>query len=226
MSQVFINLTTLAVSFLTLFGSAELLYHQWKVKVEYSRKYVHLFTGILTLSFPLLLDSHWWVLLLCSAFGLILAASQRFSLLPSINAIERKSEGAILYPVAVYLCFLSYEWTDSYLFFYLPMLIMAISDPLAALSGKKWPRGPFKVGNETKTLTGSAFFMLSAWIISITLLLILSPAGWFMAIIMGGAIAWFTTLSEALSQRGFDNLAIPVVATGVLLYFSTVTVLY
>ena len=202
MSQAFINLTTLAVSFLTLFGSAELLYHQWKIKVEYSRKYVHLFTGLLTLLFPILLDNHWWVLLLCSAFGLILIGSQRYQMLPSINAIDRKSMGAILYPIAVYICFLSYEWTQSYLFFYLPMLIMAISDPLAALTGKSWPIGQYRVGKETKTLTGSLFFMLSAWIVSSSLLFMLSSSSWGMAIIMGAALAWFTNYSRSPQPAG------------------------
>ncbi|MBI3239032.1 MAG: phosphatidate cytidylyltransferase, partial [Flavobacteriia bacterium] len=62
MTTDWINAAILSVSFLALFGIAELLYHFAHVKVELTRKLVHLGTGVLTLLFPLMLSNHWFVL--------------------------------------------------------------------------------------------------------------------------------------------------------------------
>ena len=126
----------LGLCFLALFGLAEFLYHKQKVKAEITRKIVHVGTGLLTLLFPIFLHDQWQVLFLCTAFLLILLASLQFKLLPSINSIDRVSHGSILYPVAVYGCYLAYSYADKGLFFfYLPILTLAICDPLAALIG-------------------------------------------------------------------------------------------
>ncbi len=132
----------LTLSFLALFGTAELLYHKLHVPVELTRKGVHTGTGLLTLLFPVLLHSHWTVLFLCASFGLLLLASIRFHFLPSINAIERESVGSLAYPVAVYGCYLAFlQYDCQYLYFYLPILILTFCDPIAALVGRKWPIG-------------------------------------------------------------------------------------
>src|ERR1051325_2465256 len=123
MNTSMINVLLLATAFLLLFGIGELLYYVLKVKVEISRKFVHIATGFITLLFPLLLHNHWYVLLLCSSFCAILLLSQHFQLLKSINAIDRDSFGSISYPISVYGCFLAFTVYHSYLFFYLPILI-------------------------------------------------------------------------------------------------------
>ena len=90
-----INTALLASSFLALFGIAEILYHFLKMQAELTRKIVHIGTGLLTLLFPLMLSNHWYVLFLCTSFAAILLASLRLNLLPSINAIGRKSAGSL-----------------------------------------------------------------------------------------------------------------------------------
>jgi dolichol kinase len=179
--------------------------------VELTRKLVHIGTGLLTLLFPLLLGNHWWVLLLCSSFMIILLASIKFKLLRSINAIKRKSVGSIAYPVAVYGCFMAFNFFDNqYLYFYLPILILAICDPVAALTGKKWPIGKFKVGTDHKTLMGSSMFFCSA------LLIILLLSNLFLKkpmtpenILWSILIALLAAATEAFSRKGYDNITIP-----------------
>ena len=209
----------LSRAFLGLFAIAEVLYHFFKVKAELTRKLVHFGTGILSLLFPVLLSSHWYVLLLCAAFLVILIASLKFNLLKSINAIDRKSYGSLCYPLAVYSCFLIHSWYGKqsnfyggYLIYYLPLLILAISDPLAALIGKKWKWRPFKVGKGTKTLGGSMTFFFSAWVISLFAFYafqIVLPGQFIL--LSGLLIAFLTAISEAVSRNGLDNLFIPLV---------------
>jgi len=217
MNPAILHTFYLAGGFLALFGTAEVMYHRFSVACEVSRKFVHIITGIITLLFPILLDNHWLVLFVCGSFAVILIASLRLNLLPSINAINRVSRGSILYPIVVYLAYLVQDYYGHYLFFYVPILILAISDPLAALMGKKWPKGKYVLIKDTKTLVGSTAFFLSAFFI--TILLFTTMLGWTTgtAFLLAAGIALATTLAEGISQNGYDNLTIPLVAGALLI---------
>lgn len=207
MNSDLLNTIILAGAFLCLFSVAEFLFHFLKVKVELTRKLVHLGTGVLTLLFPLMLDNHWLVLLLCSSFALILVLSLKYNLLKSINAIDRESVGSIAYPVAVYITYLFYDnYRPNYIYFYLPILILAICDPLAALLGKKFPLGKYKVGKETKTIMGSSAFFVSAFSVYVFLFSLLNMS---VLITYALIISIVATITEALSKKGFDNITIP-----------------
>lgn len=140
MTPTVLNAIILAGCYLLLFTLGELLYYCFKIKAEITRKIVHIGTGLLALSFPLLLANHWCVLVLCTLFAGILIVSLRFDLLRSINAIDRQSIGSLAYPVSVYGCYLTYHLYDNrYVYYYLPILILAICDPIAGLIGRRWP---------------------------------------------------------------------------------------
>ncbi len=224
----------LALGFLLLFSLAEWIYHTFKPKVEYTRKMVHIGTGLLTLLFPILLSNHWLVLLLCASFAGLLLVSLKYRLLKSINNIDRKSYGSISYPLSVYISYLAYDWLkpnfaqlgNAYILFYLPILILAICDPIAALAGKRWPYGKYRVGADIKTAMGSAMFFSSAFLISIILFSTMSSGlfDFFKLVLASLLIAFVTTVTEAFSKKGLDNFFIPL--SGILvLYFlmSTLT---
>ncbi len=219
MNENIINTGILAGSFLVLFALAEIMYHYMHIKVELTRKTVHFGTGILTLLFPVMLHNHWLVLFLCSSFALILIVSLKFNLLKSINAIDRKSAGSICYPVSVYLCYLVYEhYGYAYYFFYLPILTLAICDPIAALCGKTWPLGKYKVGNDHKTLMGSSMFFLSSFILSVFLVLYSGGFSFGISLILLCFIfAALTTFVEAISKNGYDNISIPIMSLIILI---------
>ena len=209
MDKDFINSLILAALFAALFTLAELAYHLLKVKVELTRKFVHVGTGLLTFLFPNMIDNQWFVFYLCAIFAIVLMLSLKFNLLKSINAIERDSVGSIAYPISVYGCYLAYDFCDhNIIYFYLPILILAICDPIAALSGKKWPLGKFKVGNDYKTVVGSMMFFLSASVITSCFLMDYDSAGKIFFIAL--SIAFISTISEAFSKRGYDNFFIPL----------------
>lgn len=200
----------LAAAFLLLFGVAEINYHLLKVKAELTRKFVHLGTGILTLLFPVMLGNHWLVLLLCASFAAILIISLRFRLLPSINAIDRFSVGSLAYPVSVYGCYLLYDYYQDFQYFYIPVLTLAVCDPVAALTGKRWPWGKYSIGKETKTMMGSGMFLASAVILFVALNLSFHPqTAVFLMIWRAIIVASFACIAEAISGKGTDNLSIP-----------------
>lgn len=211
MNQDLLHAIYLANSFLLLFGIAEILYHFVKIQVEYTRKLVHIGTGLLTFLFPLLLSNHWWVLVLCASFALILIFSLRFNLLKSINAIERESVGSLAYPVSVYTCFLAYVYFKDLNFFYLPILILAFCDPIAALTGKKWPLGKFTIGKNSKSLMGTGMFLLFALVLFFVFKLVIFKQEFSLGLIFEALIiASVSAFVEALSGRGYDNITIPL----------------
>ena len=203
-----LTMLILGSAFLALFGIAELLYHRFKVRVEITRKIVHIVTGLITLTFPVLLNNHWLVLLLCTSFAVILIVSLKFNLLKSINAIERESVGSICYPIAVYGCYLAFVYFHHYTNFYLPILILAICDPIAALVGKRWPLFPYRVGKDKKTLMGSSMFLLSALMLCY-FLGVGFERGVDFTFVQVVTIALIATSAEAVSRRGYDNITIP-----------------
>ena len=227
MNNEIINIVWLAFSFLALFAFAEILYHYFKIQVEYTRKTVHFGTGIITLLFPIFLNSHWSVLFLCGSFALILSLSLKYNLLKSINAISRNSWGSLLYPLSVYgtfLFFLLFKINESrvgYLFYYLPILMLAVCDPIAALFGKRFPFGKFKIGDGHKTVTGCLAFFISAFLLTLIVFHFFvpnMPINW-ITLLYYFAIALFATITEAISSRGIDNLSIPL-SVMLILFFT------
>lgn len=216
MNANILNTAYLAVAFLALFASAELLYHKYKVKAEVTRKYVHIVTGLLTMLFPLLISDQWLVLALCGSFLVILLASKRLNLLPSINAVDRNTTGSILYPIVVFICYAIYMSQGQFVYFYIPILILALCDPVAAFVGKKWPGGQYITFGHRKTLTGSLGFFFAAMIVSVLLIISFEALPFGSTLAISAIIAAVTSVSEALSHRGYDNLTIPASALLVL----------
>lgn len=217
MNNLTINTLILAFAFLLLFASAEFAYRALKLKAEVTRKYVHIGTGLLTMLFPILINNPIWVCALCTSFFILLLVSMKFGFLPSINAVPRKTIGSLLYPIVVFMCFLAYHHYQNYILFYLPILTMALSDPMAQFVGKKWPFGHYTLFNHTKTLSGSAGFLGSAWLISFVFLTYGFNTTLWLAAVCGLAIALAGTIAEAISHHGLDNLTIPLASGAVLL---------
>ena len=199
------------ILFLFIFLIAELLYHTMHVKVEVSRKLVHCCSGLVCMTFPIYLNNHWLVLALCINFIVLLVIGKRFRLLKSVNEIKRKSFGSLLFPISVYGSFLCFNYFDGeYLYFYLPILVLAVCDPLAALVGKRWPFGKYKVGADFKTVTGSGAFFISGFaIILFSLLQMNHSISILSAVLLSLGIAALATVSEGLSTNGIDNFTIP-----------------
>ena len=197
----------LSVLFLFVFAIGELAYRYFKVKAEYTRKWSHISSGVLSLLFPYMLDSLLWVGIICGIFILVLNFSKPLGLLPSINAVDRRTYGSILFPLAVFISFAAYTYKDNMqMFFWLPVLTLAISDLAAAIVGKKYPLRPISVYNEVKSLGGYLAFTISALLIYICF--------WFfndsISLIAVFALPPIVAIVELYSPRGFDNITIPI----------------
>lgn len=212
------NIIYFAVVFLLLFGITDALHIFLKLKSGLTRKIVHVATGLIVLLFPFYFENHLSVLVLCASFFILLIISILFKFLPSINKVKRKTFGSIIFPVSIYIAFYVYAIEGSLLFYIIPMAILAISDTLAELVGSTFKWRPFKTLGQTKTLGGSIAFFVSSFVISAISILYLAEIELEYNILISLSIALITTVLEAFSHRGFDNLTIPLGAL-LLLYF-------
>ncbi|MEQ1552631.1 MAG: hypothetical protein ABL929_00560 [Ferruginibacter sp.] len=210
MNTNILNTIILGASFLLVFDIAELLYHKANIKVELTRKFVHVGSGFIALLFPIMLSNHWFVLFLSTSFLIILALSTRYKMLQSINGISRYSVGSLAFPMAIYLCYVAFAYYESSILFYLPILILAICDPLAALVGKRWPLGKYSTTKESKTLMGSAAFFVSAVLITLLLMYLLHDNTHY-PILAALFVALIATFTEAVSKNGYDNINVPTI---------------
>lgn len=223
MSPDILPLFWLGALFLALFGIAELLHHRARLSAEHTRSLVHAGTGFLTLLFPRVLEHFWQVCMLCGVFLALLLISKPLNLLPSINAVQRRSSGSWLYPVVVVICFAFYQRMQlegntlfrPLYYFCLPILLLAICDPVAALAGRSF-RHRFPGTAPGKTIAGSLCFLIASILVSTVLALIFStgkiPAHYFTA--TGIATSYAVTLAERFSGGGWDNFTIPATAMG------------
>jgi phytol kinase len=187
-----------------LFLSGEIAVRTFKVSPEVTRRYVHFLSGLLA-TFAGFWLSREEIIGLAILFIGVLFVSKRLSLLGSIHSVTRTSWGELFFPAGVGLAAFLYLPQAVHLY-YLSVLIVAISDPLANLVGSKIRSFRLPFG---KSLLGSIFFFVSS---VATSLFFLPPA-------QALLVAALATTAEAFSPYGSDNLTvIPAVGLAVLLF--------
>lgn len=204
---------TLAYGIILLLGEG--IYRLLKKGPAWSRSFAHLSAGLITIPFPWLFASHWWVLTLCLQSCLVLWLTRRLKILPSHHRIAGKSVGSYLFFVSVYLCFivsLSYGRKE---LFVVPLLVLSLSDVAAALVGRTMgkrtiPGGKTRNGN-SKTLAGSAAFFITA--LPVLFLSFYYYLNWNLAasVFMTLLITALSTTMEAYSPFGTDNFSVPFI---------------
>lgn len=209
----------IGAAFLAVFGAAELWKRAGAPPAEWTRKAVHVGGGLVALSLPWVLRSHWTVLALGAAFALIIAGTRRLGLLGSVHGVERRSEGGLYFPAAVYLLFLLAA--DRPVFYLVSLLALVVSDALAALVGTSYGRHTFAVETDRKSLEGSAVFLLATFLAAHLPLLLLTDLGRAESVLVAAQLALLVTIFEAISMRGNDNLIVPLGTYLLLLKMTT-----
>ena len=196
--------------FLLFFLIAEIMYKKG-VQTELTRKFVHFSGAFVTIFFPFILKSHWTVLFLAVTFALIMILTKKFRLLQSVHNVERKSDGAIYHPIAIYFCFLYAQFLNQPWFYVISILILAISDALAALVGKNYGAKEYLVEvGIRKTIEGSVTFLLTSFLIVHLILLLTTDIGKLETVLVAVLISIIVTIFEGVSLKGADNLFIPI----------------
>ena len=210
-----------AIMFLLIFN--ELIYRRLGLKGEITRKSAHFTATLSTITFPYLFNDHWYVLALALFFFILLFISRHGTQLKSIHDINRRSFGSYLLPVSIYVTFLISHLYENKFLFILPMLILAICDPIAGILGLNFQNYNHKIRlpgfKSQKTYLGSGAFLFSSFIISIIALFFNRMVFDLKVFWLALGIALASTVVELFSWKGTDNLFIPITVLLMLMIF-------
>ena len=197
--------TAVCASILVL---AETVRRAFAVESEWTRKLVHVLMGLTASAFPWLFRDGGSVVLLCALFAVVVGASLAFSGLPSIHRVDRRTAGALWFPLGVAWVFLAaHGRSDLYV---MAIVVLTFADPAAAMVGRARGTHRLPVGDGAKTLEGSlAFFLVASecLIVAVSLTTPLHPAD---SVVRAVAIAALLTTVELVSPAGSDNFLVPV----------------
>ncbi|MDQ3557512.1 MAG: hypothetical protein M3409_12175 [Gemmatimonadota bacterium] len=194
--------------FLLIFVGAEAWKRRCGPPVEWTRKAVHVGGGLVVATLPWVFTSHWTVLVLGVLFGGILWGTRHLGLLGSVHGVERRSEGGLYYPLAVYLLFLvGAERPALYL---ISVLVLVVSDSAAALMGSEFGRRFYSVESDRRSVEGSLAFLVATFLCAYLPLRLLIGLETAASLLIALQLALLVTLFEAISLRGNDNLVVPL----------------
>ena len=211
------------IAIILMLAFNELNYRRLKVKGEITRKFAHFAATVGVIPFPYIFRSHWYVLILAIIFSIVLFVTQYSKQLESIHDIERTSVGSYLLPLSIYITFLMANLLDDKFVYILPMLILGICDPVAAIVGMGMKKNNYQIkifGIPTgKSVFGSGAFLISSFVISLIALYFNRGVFDLRTFWVALVVAVISTLAEMFSWRGSDNLTIPMSVAFVLLLF-------
>jgi len=201
---IILTLTMLSATMVT----AEGLRHFLKPKVEWTRKFVHVCSGLVVACFPWLLTSAISVMVIAGLMFLVLALTKKLGWLQSVHSVSRKSYGDVYYLLAVVALFVISRNQPQY--YFASILTLAIADAMAAVIGSTYHKVTFSVEANKKSLEGSTIFFLATFLTIHLPLLLLSEMPRELTVVIALQIAIVVTLIEAIAISGFDNFAIPL----------------
>lgn len=198
----------------------EFLHHRFLIGQEYTRKIAHSLAAFGSLIFLLNIFSSWLILAVALFFSVLLAIGKKRDYFKSIDSIHDRSAGSIILPISLIAVWFIADYFNNSLLFVLPVLIVAICDPLAWLAGTYFKHRTKSIVIRghllSKTIFGSAVFFISAWIVCFLTLFYFGFT--FTAVLfLSLLISAVDTLVELLSPNGLDNLSVPLVTLIILM---------
>ncbi len=200
-----------------IIGCAEIL-RRWRgYSSDFTRKFVHIGVGMLIWIVPFLFDSPWPFVAACLTFMVINLLDWRYGFFSSMTSSDRSNLGTVYFPLAAAAAAIIF-WD------YPPLMVAALmpltcGDGLAAVIGRSFGRNTYTVFGQTRSIEGSITFFIMGGIFTWLALWAqrgppeISPAA---ALLPALVILLGTTLTEAISVFGLDNLTITAVAILIL----------
>ena len=192
------------LALLVLFAVVELLRHRGAT-AETTRRLTHVACGGVAAIFPLYLELADVIVLGAISTIVLVWTSVRGSLL-SVHGVARPTIGALVFPVGGVLAALV-VWDRPAALAY-GMLVLALADPAAGVTGKLVGGLGWRVFGGRKTVAGSLAFFGVAALLGIVFAL---PTG-SVPVVAVLTVALLLTLIEGSLGYGLDNLLLPLLA--------------
>lgn len=186
---------------------------------EVSRKTVHVCMGLTCLCFPWIFHSPLpvWILAFTGSSLLFIMRcipSLRNGVGCTLHGVNRFSCGEILFAPAIATVFHASYGEPVY--YIIPVAILTVADAAGALAGKRWGRLRYACGDDYKTVEGSLAFLGCAIACVFLPLYWLTDLTTLHMIAISIILALLTMIGEGISDRGFDNLVLPIGAFFIL----------
>ena len=183
---------------------------QGKMSPELARKGIHISLGVPVLTLPWLFDHHLhvWVLLTGAVVMLLALRTRKQGLGAGLHSVARSSIGEFAYIGGVLVVWhLAKDQPRIYL---ASLLVLMISDAVAALVGVRYGRLKYISLSGSKSWEGSLAFLLSATLIIYAVLGLNRPTEFAQLLTLALTVALLVMMMEAVSWQGWDNLFVPV----------------
>ncbi|MEM1043351.1 MAG: hypothetical protein AAGI91_12065 [Bacteroidota bacterium] len=186
---------------------------------EGARKGLHVTMGAVTIPFPWLFDGAAPVVALAALAVGLMVAVRRVSALSKrvggvIHSVERRSYGEIYFPIAV--CALYLLAAETPVLYAVPLLLLGLADPAAALVGLRHGFVSYAAVDGRKSREGSVAFFAVAFLCVHVPLLLLTETGRAESLLVACLVGILAMMLEAVSWRGLDNLFVPLGAYVIL----------
>lgn len=187
--------------------------HAQNLSPETSRKLFHLGGGLTTLALPWMFADVWPVLLLTAITVPALLTLKHVRRLRNglgdvLYGVTRPSLGEVYFPLSACLLFVLAH--DQPLLYAVPLLLLTVADPAAAIIGSRYGSLQYVTRDGHKSLEGSLAFFIVSFLGTLGALLLVRPTTDIAAPGVALTLALLLTLVEAISWRGLDNLLIPL----------------
>ena len=215
---LYMSLTSL---FLLILLIGEFLYLFLRMKPEFARMIAHVLAGLSCLLLLNKFSSEYFVLGLCIQSAIFLYLTDKKGFLKSHHDVLRKTNGSPLFFVGIFLAYyVSVIYSDKWLFI-LPLVILTISDPVAAFTGMNYKSGHwsnlFSGTKSPKTYIGSVAFFIATFLMLHLGLSFFVNSSILTNVLLSVGIALAVTLTETISSAGYDNISIPATVVFLLL---------
>ena len=201
----------------TMIGLAELLRRRRGYGSGFTRKVIHIGVGMMSWFLHLLFTSPWPFVAACGAFMVINLLDWRYDFFKAMKSSSRSNLGTVYFPLAAAVVALVF-WDRP------PLMVAALmpltwGDGLAPVIGATWGKRVYRIHTSTRTLEGSLGFFVAGFVFTWLALWVMpglpeiSPAA---AVLPALIIMGVTTLIEAVSIWGLDNLTVTAAAILIL----------
>jgi phytol kinase len=217
------NALGLLIAYLYIFGIiglAELL-RRWRgYGSDFTRKFIHIGVGMLSWVISLLFDSPWPFVIASATFVIINLVDWRFGIISSMSSSDRSNLGTVYFPLASAAVALIF-WESQ------PLMVAALmpltwGDGLAPVIGRRYGAHQYTVLGHTRSLEGSATFFAVGGLFTWLALWLkvgtpeMTPVEAFLPALV---VIAATTLTEAVSVWGLDNITVTAVAVLILSFW-------
>lgn len=197
---------------------------------EFTRKFLHIGTGLLIACAPQWIERAAPVVMICLFFIALNTMAIRAGWLAGVHGTHRRSYGTVCYPLALLFLSLLF-WERAPNFAVVPMLVLALGDGFAGMTGELLLRPHrYRITADRKSIEGSAVMFLVTCVVLLVSVgglshhsASLTPVEISVPILgMILAIAAFVTAWESVGSGGLENLFVPLAAAfGLYLCFAS-----